>query len=378
MDAFTCVWDVCCGSNNMQFQIRGKVILERAYFSAMQIYGIRTDMFEGFIRFFRKKYSIREVILDGMAGILLIISMCVTEYRELLIFWVFIVAAHDIDFEEIIKLSVWVHVVCLIFVIGSCYAGILENKVYGLGGNRIRESLGFGWTTEGSNFFFYTLLMWIYWRKNKIRIEETVLLAAISIYFFVKTDTKSAFFLGMIALVGANLLKYMPGLMEYKKTYSAVAIGIVPVLAFFVIWVSAKYDSSVLWMKKLNNLVNGRLNLGKSGFKNYGIHIFGQKIIWVGGEPAPPAVYNFADSSYVQNFLNFGPIIFVLILGWLVCIGISISMRKDTYFLLVFAIMAVHTTFDPQLLWIGYNSFLMAYSYIKLKNGHPCVPVSRV
>ena len=33
-------------------------------------------------------------------------------------------------------------------------------------------------------------------------------------------------------------------------------------------------------------------------------------------------------------------------------------------FLLVFVLFAVHSTFDPQLTWIGYNCFLMAYSYI--------------
>ena len=44
--------------------------------------------------------------------------------------------------------------------------------------------------------------------------------------------------------------------------------------------------------------------------------------------------------------------------------GIFIAIRKDTYFLLVFVLFAVHSTFDPQLTWIGYNCFLMAYSYI--------------
>ena len=44
--------------------------------------------------------------------------------------------------------------------------------------------------------------------------------------------------------------------------------------------------------------------------------------------------------------------------------GIFIAIRKDTYFLLVFVLFVVHSTFDPQLTWIGYNCFLMAYSYI--------------
>ena len=67
----------------------------------------------------------------------------------------------------------------------------------------------------------------------------------------------------------------------------------------------------------------------------------------------------------MQMLLNFGPIILALILVGLLLIGIFISIRKDTYFLLVFALFIVHSTFDPQVAWIGYNSFIMAYSYIR-------------
>ena len=31
---------------------------------------------------------------------------------------------------------------------------------------------------------------------------------------------------------------------------------------------------------------------------------------------------------------------------------------------IVFVMFTLHSTFDPQLVWIGYNSFIMAYSYI--------------
>ena len=97
---------------------------------------------------------------------------------------------------------------------------------------------------------------------------------------------------------------------------------------------------------------------------------FGQKIQWVGGEPGEGIAYNYVDSSYMQSLLNFGPIILALILAGLILMGIFIAIRKDTYFLLVFVLFAVHSTFDPQLTWIGYNCFLMAYSYIHCDANH--------
>lgn len=315
--------------------------------------------------FLEKGYSKKELALIVIVGTLFLISAYVTKDKNLLIYWVFIVAAHDVDFQNIIKWSLWVHVGAVLFVIGSCYGGILENRIYGLNyGIRIRDSLGFQYTTTGSNFFFYMILMWVYWRKNKITWIELAVLIAGNIYLFSKTDTKNAFALGMLAIIGTIILKYIPCLRAYKKIYSVLAVGIVPALSVGIIRISIKYDQAIQWMYKFNELISGRLNLGKSGYLNYGIRLLGQKIQWVGGEPADAAMYNYVDSSYMQSLLNFGPIILALILAGLILMGIFIAIRKDTYFLLVFVLVAVHSTFDPQLTWIGYNCFLMAYSYI--------------
>lgn len=315
--------------------------------------------------FLEKGYSKKELAVIVVVGILFLISAYVTKDKNLLIYWVFIVAAHDVDFQDIIKWSLWVHIGALIFVIGSCYAGILENRIFGLDFKvRIRDSLGFQYTTDSSNFFFYTILMWVYWRKNKITWAELVVLIAVNLYLFHKTDTKSAFALGMLAIIGTIILKYIPYLRAYKKWYSVIAVGIAPLLSTGIISISIKYDQSIQWMEKFNKLISGRLGLGKRGYLNYDIQLLGQKIQWVGGEPEDVTIYNYVDSSYMQMLLNFGPIILALILIGLILIGIFIAIRKDTYFLLVFAIFIVHSTFDPQVAWIGYNSFLMAYSYI--------------
>ena len=75
------------------------------------------------------------------------------------------------------------------------------------GGKRVRDSLGFQYTTEGSNLFFYMILMWVYWRKNKITWIELAAMLAGSLYFFIKTDTKNSFILGMLAIIGVIVLK---------------------------------------------------------------------------------------------------------------------------------------------------------------------------
>lgn len=311
--------------------------------------------------FLEKEYSLKELVLIVGVGILLLLSALSSKNKNALIFWVFIVAAHDVDFQEIIKWSLWVHIGALLFVIGTCYAGIVENQIYvqGASGTRIRDSLGFQYTTQGAHYYFYMILFWIYWRKEKITWKELALITAVHIYFFIKTDTKNVMALGALAIIGAIILKYVPYLRKYKKIYSLIAVGIAPLMSIGIILFSIRYDESVEWMKKCNDFITGRLRLGHNGYLNYGIRPFGQYVSWSEGD------YHYVDSSYVQTLLCLGIVIFILVLIGLVTMGIFISIRKDTYFLLVYALFVVHSTFDSQLIWIGYNSFLMFYSYIK-------------
>ena len=63
-------------------------------------------------------------------GILLLVSAYESKNKNLLIYWVFIVASHDIDFQQIIKWALFLHLGVLLFVIGSSYGGIVENQIY--------------------------------------------------------------------------------------------------------------------------------------------------------------------------------------------------------------------------------------------------------
>lgn len=315
--------------------------------------------------FFSRGFSAKEIVIAGMVSVLLTVIAYISKDKNMLIYWAFIVAAHDVEFDKVIKCSLWVHLAGLLLVIGSSYLHILENRIYYQdGGNRIRESLGFQYTTESSNYFFYTILLWVYCRKEKITWKEIIAMLCISEFLFLKTDTKNSFLLGLAAIAAAAALKHVVWLRRFKKLYSVIVVGIVPTLAFVIIGLSVAFDSSILWMNKINDFVTGRLALAKDGYLKYGVHLLGQHIEWIGGTPPEGKIYNYVDSSYMQILLNFGIIFFTLLISGLVVLGIYITVSRDTYFCLVFIIFAVHSTLDPQLIWIGYNSFIIAYSYV--------------
>lgn len=339
-------------------------------FPALRIMAYAVLLFKLMLDFIAREFSPKEMAFVVLVGVPLAISGYVTGNKNLLIYWAFIVGANNIDLERIIKLSLIVHAVTILFVVFSCYAGVIENQIYyrnSVEQTGRRDSFGFEYTTEITNQFFYMVLMWIYLRKEKIKPVEWLLMVLIIIFLYVKTDTKNATALGLAAILESVILKYSVYVRKYHKWYAVLAVGIFPLVACFIIWASYNYSGEgVLW-QKFNEIISGRLSLGRSGILNYGVKPWGQPMVWVGGTPGDGAAYNYVDSSYVQMLINFGPIILAMILAGAMAVGVALTKKGDTYLLLVLGIIAIHTTFDPQLMWIGYNTFVMMYSYFKKK-----------
>lgn len=322
-----------------------------------------------FLDFLAKTFSWKEIGVVGLLSLFLLWTTYKTGRKAILIYWAFIVAAHDIEFERIIKRSCLTHLWGLLFVFASRYAGIIENRIY-VPESRQRDSMGFQFATEGPNFFFYTILMWIYWRKENITWLELAALSGGNFFLFYKTDTKSAFALGCVALILAALLKVSRYLRTYHKFYVLPAVSSVPLLAYGIFKLSVHFNQEKQWMADLNRLLSSRLGLGKAGYRDYGVQLWGRRIEWVGGTNKFDDIvkaYNYVDSSFLQILLQYGLVFLLFLIIVFIILGIKIAIKKDTYFLLVFLVFAVHSTFDPQIIWMEFNSFVMLYSYFYRK-----------
>lgn len=313
--------------------------------------------------FLSREFSSKEKCVIALISILLFINMRMTGIKDALIYWVFIVGSKGANYKKVIKWAAIAHFAALFIVIGSCFVQVLDNVVY-LQDTRVRESLGFTYTTEPANFFFYATSLWVYAREKRIRWIELIALALFDIVIFTKTGTQSAFALTLLILCLSAIIKAFPDMRSWKKEYRWIAALIVPFMVMLIFYTTCKYDPSVAWLDKLDKLLNSRLHLGKAALEKYGIPPFGQKIRWIGGANIHEGKYNYVDSSFVQIIVNYGWVFFCLLILGLLCFERSISDHKDIYLLIVFCALMVHATFDPQLIWIMFNSFWLAYPYV--------------
>ena len=281
-------------------------------------------------------------------------------------YFMYIVTSKDVDYNKIIKCVLTSFIVSTAFVLILTKFGIINDKIFSLN-IRNRHGLGFNWTTVFPNMFMYMTLYLIYIRKSKIFLSEVLIVISIAIFCYIMTDTKSAFVLTVLGILLAYFLKYNKFLQKYHKIYNYIALVLPILMASLIIIVSYLYNSDNMVLSKINSILSGRLSLGKRAINEFGFIFMARTLPLVGGEPLDGSAYNFVDSSFLLYLLNFGIIFFVLLMSLLEYFAYLINLKKDTYMLLVFCIFVIHSTFDPQLLNLCFNYFLLVLSYKNTK-----------
>ena len=315
---------------------------------------------------YNKKYSLNEVLIIFLIGIYMLIISYQSKTFGYMTYFMYIVTSKDVDYNKIIKYVLTSFIVSTAFVLILTKFGIINDKIFSLN-IRNRHGLGFNWTTVFPNMFMYMTLYLIYIRKGKISLYDVIIVISIAIFCYIMTDTKSAFVLTVLGILLAYFLKYNKFLRKYHKIYNYIALVLPILMASLIIIVSYLYNSDNMVLSKINSILSGRLSLGKRAINEFGFTFMARTLPLVGGEPLDGSTYNFVDSSFLLYLLNFGIIFFVLLMSLLEYFAYLIYLKKDTYMLLVFCIFIIHSTFDPQLLNLCFNYFLLVLSYKNTK-----------
>lgn len=322
-------------------------------------------------------YSIKSII--AFILIIFIIVICKnTGLNVLLDTVLFIYSARNIKLKEIIKITFKLQIVIMLFIIISCFIGILPNEVLYDGARRVRHGLGYRYTTFSANFYFHIILMFFYINQGKkIKNNNRIIILLTNYIIYYLTDTKAVF----ILVFGIVLSEYIINSIDIsiKKTlYNKIIFKYSFIISAIVsIFFSITYNSGNILYQKLNQAFTNRLMLGQRAYEEYGISFFGNRIMWntssgyddIWGK----SLYNYVDSAYLQIMLNYGVILLILI-----CIGYTYIAKwamdaNQKNICLVLLFLAVHSITDPQLIELRYNPFLLLFAIFF----HPSIKISK-
>lgn len=289
---------------------------------------------------------------------------------QLWLSYVLVVGARGIKFREIVKFH-FILETCFMLINVMCFYGgwvdktnvfLADERESVFGDVIVRESLGYPASTDFATHLLY--LMLDYWIIKHGILKKIELLTFIIIigWVFVSCEARQA---SVCMLLIVLFSFYISHLTHKKRSIGKVfALFLVYSIPFFFIITflcTIMYDDTDFTWVTIDLLLSGRLHFGYDAITEYGIHLFSQKIWFVGaGFAGVTSEYNYVDSGYLQFLLLWGIILMTTILYAFVKIGNDAYKRKDIVLLFALLIMGISTIITQFWLYLNYCVLILA------------------
>ncbi|MDD6407562.1 MAG: polymerase [Lactobacillus equicursoris] len=301
------------------------------------------------------------------SGIFLAIAFIVKGHGDgwlSLVMFVFLLASASINFNYILSAFLGFSGLVMMgsFFLSSRGVNILRNFISVRAGHgAIRYSLGFNWVTNPAQLAFFFVAAYVVLRNKKTTYWEMLLLELVSGYIYFYTDTINPFLLTTVLLAYMAFERFRAFKPLFLRVQFFKSVLSYPfALAAALMFMGAMLPQGRVF-QLLNRVFNRRFWLSYNGLVEYGIHPFGQRIVFRNQSEQGGflAGYNYVDSSYIQYTLLYGIFFILFIIVALSLVTRNIVSENNELLAVVLAILAIHAMFDPQLLWLWYSPFTM-------------------
>ena len=285
-------------------------------------------------------------------------------------------AARNIPFKRICTVMLWTCLPLWLLPVMTDKIGIhqLERSIYI---QRVREYLNFNYVSFPSIYFNNIIYCALYVFTDPRRLAKggkyeaeqktaswilILILSAAAFWVYRATDTSLPLLIAgiYIALYVAVVKLRMP-ILKNNLLWRIIALGSFPVLAVVSYIMAKNYNWRVGWQFKLDQMTHNRVSLAYQGIKNYGVHLFGTQI--VENTDTTKGRYFYIDSGYIKNMINYGLIVFVLILIYYTVIFYAAVVENDKVLVIWMICVAFYSLFNNLLLSPAENGSLFALWY---------------
>lgn len=305
-------------------------------------------------------YSRRYLVYLIIAMMIVTLSYFESLNKTMVLYLLLFLGVIEMHSEDVIRISFWTQsIMTFILVIGSQLGLVLD--YIRIDSGRTRHFLGFSWTTTAPILFVFIILQYFYIRQGNISIVESAILTILSVFFYVMTNSRFAFLISMASIIFFFALKTKIREGKFVVSMKRFFVALPELIAAFAIGLHWFYEATNTSYNRLNNLLSGRLALGKSAIDKYGVHLFGQKIEWIGFSISESlkGEYNYVDCSYLQILLEYGLFFLCLVLV-LYSVAIKHSIENGQYYLTwILVVVLIFSITEPRLFNLTFNPFIL-------------------
>lgn len=296
------------------------------------------------------------------------ISSIISGDRSFLACIILIMASENIDLDQIIKSVFLMLSITLMLITGLSGCGMIEDMMFKRQDIPVRHALGFNYPSTVMSYLFFAVVLYCWIIKMKLTFVEVIMIEIINLILFKLTDSRFGFLLTAVLAVVVYLLRLIKKKVNIRDILSNRTVRIcIDYSGIFMIAITAVmciiYPTGI--GKIFDRLLSKRIQYMVAGFRNFGVHLLGKRIEWIGfgGVDNTDSLlenYNFIDNSYVKLLLEYGILIFVLVLVILIVMNRMIRKQYSDGRNILVLFVLVYCFIEPRLISIYVNPFLFA------------------
>lgn len=299
-------------------------------------------------------------ILVAVLGGVITVSNIYPIYVFMLMF-----LAYNVSLRSIVKIFFWIKLPLMLLIIFLSSTGVIENIVLIDKIRGPRYAFGHIYATDFASAVFYLVLAYYYIRK-KLGILDILLATLVIVSTYITTNARLSVYIMILAtvlflLLRTRLVKYL------EMVISNIVMAFVFVISYvFTLMCSFLYTPENILLEKFNDILSGRLELGKKAFNKYNIEVFSQWFPmqghgWAREKQWDPVVgYNYLDSIYMQWTFLGGAAITVIFL-YLLTRSYEFAMKdNDMALMIILILLAISGIIDQHILNLSQNPFIFA------------------
>lgn len=309
-----------------------------------------------------KLYNSPRIQLRGLILGIIFMTIVYLAFRytygwPLMVTYLFVISSRDVRTKDILFPFLYAAGLVIVATILCSQIGLISSyTLYDRG--RLRNSMGFLYPSHPEHIFFFWTSAYLVLRGRSIKYGEIVFLSAINFYLYKNALTKDPFFLTLIILLIAILLKLKPNALSNKiyKFVSNCSFLVLPIITYLFVY---KFPINNIYFL-VDKWTSGRVALAANALDKYGIHMFGQNVHFVTRATTNLfTAYDYVDSGYIQSLVVYGFIFTVVLLFLYTKVILNLNNHNQILLSTILFMIAIYNMADPSLPYLWYNPFLL-------------------
>lgn len=317
-----------------------------------------------------RRMKVWELIVFGLTITVAMLQYYHRPDEYVLAFAVLFIGAYNVDYRKLLKVYLGLGISYTVFVVIGCLLGYIENLTFTLWNGNVRNSFGFNYPTDFTAHLFFFVVAWCVLRYEKITWIEIGVFAAVMLWSYFGCYARNNTICIALTIIICIYKKIIDqnNIFVFSKRMGWICIVSTYLLIASIIGLTLIYRENIYILEKINQLLNGRLKMGKMGFIEYGINLWGKQISMQGLSRVEGGTqelldngisYFMLDCSYVNILLQFGICFEIVLLGLLFIILMKQNKKGKIYFILFLFLICIQCSLEHHYFEIAYNPFLL-------------------